>query len=77
MKKIAFIAIIALAAFSSCKKDRTCTCVVTKSGSAGAETEVTTYSGVTKRSALHSCTSGTTYEMSDPSDVKTRDCHLD
>jgi len=77
MKKIAFIAIAALVGFASCKKDRTCTCVVMKSGASSAETVVTTYSGVTKKAALATCTSGTTYEMSDPSNVRTRDCHLD
>jgi hypothetical protein len=76
MKKIAFIAIIALAGLASCKKDRTCTCVTTRSGSSGAETEVTTYSGVTKKSAKATCTSGTSYDMSDPGDVRTRDCQL-
>lgn len=78
MKKIAFTAIVALAfGFTSCKKDRTCTCTYNKTGSSSVETEITTYSNVSKKSALATCTSGSSYELSDPSNVKTRNCTLD
>lgn len=77
MKKTVFIAMVALAfSFASCKKDRTCTCTYTKSGSSSTDTEVTTFNNVTKKTGHANCTSGTTYEHSDPSDFKTRNCTL-
>lgn len=77
MKKTAFIAIVALAcSFASCKKDRTCTCTYYKPWASSSETQVTTFEHISKRSALNNCTSGTTYDNSDPSKVETRTCTL-
>jgi hypothetical protein len=77
MKKTAFITIIALASsLASCEKNRTCTCTHSKSWSSDSETHITTYNNVSKKSALANCTSGTSYEPSDPSKVEIRDCTL-
>ena len=77
MKKITTMAIVALAfSFASCKKNRTCTCTYTNSGSSNTYTEITTYTKVSKKSARATCTSGTTYDQSDPSDMQTRVCNL-
>lgn len=78
MKKTAFIAILALAfSFASCKKDRTCRCTYSKPWASSSDTEVTTYYNVSEKSALSNCTSGTSYDPSDPSKVETRNCSLD
>lgn len=77
MKKVTFMALVALAfSMASCKKDRTCTCTYYKPWASSSETEVTTYEHVSKRSALDNCTSGTSYDHSDPSKVETRTCTL-
>ncbi|MDZ4665254.1 MAG: hypothetical protein SGJ15_10285 [Bacteroidota bacterium] len=77
MKKITFIAVLALACcFASCKKDRTCTCTYSKPWASSSDIQVTTYSKVTKKSALANCSSGTSYEPSDPSKVEVRSCSL-
>ena len=78
MKKTVYITMIALACgFASCKKDRTCTCTYNKPWASSSDTQVTTYDHVTKKSASATCTSGTTYDPSDPSKVETRTCSLD
>jgi len=77
MKKIMLASLIALACgFVSCKKDRTCTCTYNKSGTSSYDTEITTYNRVTKKSANATCTSGTSYDAADPSNVQTRTCTL-
>ncbi len=77
MKKTVFITIIALACgFASCKKNRTCTCTYSKSWASSSETHITTYNNVTKKSALATCSSGTSYDPSDASKVETRTCSL-
>lgn len=78
MKKTAFIVIVALAcSFASCKKDRTCRCTYSKPWASSSEAEVTTYYDVSEKSASANCTSGTSYDPSDPSKVETRTCTLD
>lgn len=78
MKKITVLALVALTlSISSCKKDRRCTCIYNKTGSSSTSTEVTTYIKVTKKSALATCNSGSSYEQNDPYNVETRDCVLD
>lgn len=78
MKKTAFIVTIALAgSLASCNKNRTCTCTHSKSWSSGSEIHITTYNDISKKSALANCTSGTSYDPSDPSKVEMRDCSLD
>lgn len=55
MKKIAlFIALVTIF-LASCKKDRTCTCVINP----GANTQVTTYTKTTKTNAMSHCLNGT------------------
>jgi hypothetical protein len=77
MKKTVFITMIALACgFASCKKDRTCTCTTYKPWASSSDTQVTTYNKVTKKTAGASCTSGTSYDPSDPGKVETRTCTL-
>ncbi len=77
MKKTAIIAIIALACgFASCKKDRTCTCIYSKSWASSSDTQITTYNKVTKNSALATCSSGTSYDPYDASKVEVRNCSL-
>lgn len=53
MKKVLFIAIVAVASLASCKKDRTCTCTTTTSG--GTVTDVTVYHDVKKGDARQLC----------------------
>lgn len=56
MKKIAYLAVVALAfSFASCKKDYTCTCTSTGSTS----TNVTKIIGVSKKTAQANCVSKT------------------
>ena len=77
MKKTVFIALVALTGtFASCKKDRTCTCTYYKPWASSSDTQVTTYNHVTKKGALATCTSGTSYDPADPSKVENRTCAL-
>lgn len=77
MKKILFIVAVGITCtLASCKKDRTCTCIYTNSGSSNTDTHVTTFNKVTKKSANSNCTSGTTFDQSNPSDFQTRNCTL-
>jgi hypothetical protein len=55
MKKVIFIAFVAVAALTSCKKDRTCTCT-TVAGSY-TDTQVTTYTAAKKADARAACMS--------------------
>jgi hypothetical protein len=62
MKKVLFIAIVAVASLASCKKDRTCTCTTTTVTSAGSFTgdpEVTEYPKSKKGAARAHCLSST------------------
>ena len=77
MKTTVFIAIATLAfSFASCKKDRTCTCTYSNAGSSNTDTQVTTYNKITKKSGNANCTSGTTFDQSNPSGIQTRNCTL-
>lgn len=77
MKKTVIIAIVALGcSFASCKKDRTCTCTYSKPWASSSDTQVTTYTHVTKKSALATCSSGTSYDPAEPSKVEVRTCTL-
>lgn len=78
MKKITVLALVALTlSISSCKKDRRCTCTYNKTGSSSTSTEIITYINVTKKSALATCSSGSSYEQNEPYNIETRDCTLD
>lgn len=78
MKKIVVLATVALAfSFASCKKDRTCTCRYDKAWASSSENTVTTYDHVSKKAALATCNSGTSYDQSEPSRVEVRTCTLD
>lgn len=78
MKKTVFIVIVALAcSFASCKKDRKCTCTYSKPWASSSDIQVTTYNKIGKKAALANCTSGTSYDLTDPSKVETRTCTLD
>jgi len=77
MKKITMVAAVALAiSFASCKKERSCTCTYSNSGSSNTYTEIKTYDKVSKKTAAADCTSGTTYDQAHPSDSQTRVCEL-
>lgn len=77
MKKTVIIAVATLAlSFASCKKDRTCTCTYSNAGSSNTDTQITTYSKVTKKAARVNCTSGTSYDQSYPANIQTRNCTL-
>ncbi len=77
MKTTTLAAIVVLAiSFASCKKNRSCTCTYSNAGSSDTETQITTYNNVTKKSALATCSSGTTYDQSNPAKVQTRICTL-
>jgi hypothetical protein len=54
MKKVIFIAIVAVASLASCKKDRTCTCTSSYGGSS-----VVTYTKAKKGDARAACLSTT------------------
>ena len=54
MKKVLFIAVVAVASLASCKKDRVCTCTTTPA-SGTATTDVTTYYKVKKGDARLMC----------------------
>jgi hypothetical protein len=61
MKKVIFIAIVAVASLASCKKDRVCTCTT------GSYTSIVTYTDAKKgdaRAACLSTTSTSTYGSS-------------
>lgn len=53
MKKVLFIAVVAVASLASCKKDRTCTCTTTSSGVT--TTEVTVIHEAKKGDARQMC----------------------
>ncbi|HEX8516098.1 MAG TPA: hypothetical protein VF868_07850 [Bacteroidia bacterium] len=55
MKKVIFIAIVAVASLASCKKDRVCTCTSTGSSTAS----VKTYTKAKKSDARAACLSTT------------------
>ncbi len=77
MKKIVLLATVAFAfSFASCKKDRTCVCTYDKAWASSSETKITTYDHVSKKSALATCSSGTSYDQSEPSRVEVRTCTL-
>ncbi len=77
MKKITIIALVLVAgSFAACKKDRTCTCTYSNSGSSHTYTEITTYDKASKKTARATCTSGTVYDQSYPGDIQTRVCDL-
>ena len=77
MKKIALFSAMAIVlSLSSCKKSRTCTCTYHKSGTSDYNTQITTYSNVTKKTALATCNSGTSFDAADPNKVETRTCNL-
>lgn len=58
MKKVIFIAIVAVASLASCKKDRVCTC--TSTGFSGSSsTSVKTYTKAKKSDARAACVSTT------------------
>ena len=77
MKKLTILAVAALAiSFASCKKDRTCTCTYTQTGSSSANTQVTTFTKVSKKAAAANCTSGTSYDSNYPGFPETRACKL-
>jgi hypothetical protein len=59
MKKVLFIAVVAVASLASCKKDRTCTCTSTTAGVAGTP-QVTVYNDVKKGEAKANCVNYTT-----------------
>jgi hypothetical protein len=76
MKQTALVIAVAAFSLASCKKDRTCTCTYTHSWTSNADVQVTTYTKVTKKTALATCNSGTSYDLSDPSKIDTRTCTL-
>lgn len=67
MKKVIFIAIVALSSLASCKKDHTCTC--TYSGSS--VPTVVTYTDSKKSDARSQCLSSTTTSASGGSSSRT------
>ena len=64
MKKLLFIAVVAVASLASCKKDYTCTCNYTYNGVADPTPDVTTIVGVSKSTAQAQCASFTGTETS-------------
>lgn len=71
------VTMIAIAcSFASCKKDRSCTCTYSNSGSSDTYTEITTYNKVSKKLAKTDCTSGTVYSQAHPGNIQTRVCDL-
>jgi len=77
MKKITLLSLAVLAlSLASCKKDRTCICTYSNAGSSNTETQITTYKNVTSKSALATCSSGTSYNQDEPSKFETRTCAL-
>ena len=60
MKKVLlFVAVVTAASFASCKKDHTCTCTTTYSGSTITTTDITTFPSSTKKAASANCLSST------------------
>jgi len=59
MKKVLFIAVVAVASLASCKKDRTCTCTSTTNGVAGTPS-VVVYNDAKKGQAQAACLDRTT-----------------
>lgn len=77
MKKTTIIALVLVAgSFAACKKERTCTCTYSNSGSSNTYTEIKTYDKISKKSANATCTSGTVYDQAHPGDIQTRVCDL-
>ena len=76
MKKVLFIAIVAVASLASCKKDRTCTCTdsSTQPGYVGS-TNITTYTKAKKGDARAACMSYT-YTPTGSSYSYTQTCTL-
>jgi hypothetical protein len=60
MKKLLFMAVVAVSSLASCKKDYTCTCNTTVNGVADPNPSVTTIVGVSKSTAKANCASYTT-----------------
>lgn len=60
MKKVLFVAIVAVASLASCKKDHTCSCTTSYTGQTGTPTpQETTYTKSTKAQARANCLSST------------------
>ena len=79
MKKITLFAVAALAiSFASCKKERTCECTYTNTGSnVVSHTSSTTLSKIKKSEAKTLCQKqSSTYNYSGGSSVSTSDCKL-
>ncbi len=55
MKKVLFIAVVAVASLASCKKDRTCTCTTTFSNGTKTQTDITDYPKSSKKAAVRNC----------------------
>ena len=80
MKKvILFAAVVAAISFTSCKKERDCTCTDTYtavgSSPVVSPAQKVTYKDVTKRQAKNNCISWTTTDAA--GNVDTQDCKLD
>lgn len=79
MKKVLFIAAVAVASLASCKKDRVCTCTsTTTSGSySSTDVDVVTYTKAKKGDARAACLSSTqTGTSGGTAWTTTRDCKL-
>jgi hypothetical protein len=74
MKKVLFIAVVAVASLASCKKDRTCTCTYTYSDGSPTNTSVVTYTEAKKGDAKKACVSG--YSVDTNGDKTTATCEL-
>lgn len=75
MKKVLFIAVLAVASLASCKKDRTCTCT---SDVAGSTAQTVTYLDAKKGDARAACLSSkSTYTSGSTSTTVTTTCSLD
>ncbi len=77
MKKVIFIAMVAVASLASCKKDRVCTCTHTSTEPGYvSSTEITTYLKAKKKDARAACSShsytptGGTYVYTTSCDLK-------
>ena len=60
MKKVLFIAVVAVASLASCKKDRTCTCTTTVNGASAGTATVVVYNDAKKGQAQAACLNKTT-----------------
>lgn len=83
MKKVLFIAAVAVASLASCKKDRVCTCTSTTTSTGGGTTIVTsdasqvTYTKAKKGDARSACLSYTTTNTSTyGTSTTTADCSI-